>query len=130
MLIRAIAVWLLLLAAAVANGAIRETFIVPRTGAGVGHLISTVMLCLAILALTWLAIGWIHPVSRREAWMVGGVWLALTLAFEFLAGHYLFGNPWSRLFEDYNVLRGRVWLLVLVTTACAPPIAASARGLK
>jgi hypothetical protein len=46
--------------------------------------------------------------------------LGLTVGFEFLAGHYLFGNPWRRLLEDYNVVRGRVWMLVLLTTALAP----------
>jgi hypothetical protein len=42
-------------------------------------------------------------------------------AFEFLAGHCLFGNPWSRLLdEDYDVFRARVWVLALLTTAAAP----------
>ena len=44
-------------------------------------------------------------------------------AFELLAGHYLFGNSWGRLLEDYNLLRGRIWVLVLVTTAVAPVLA-------
>jgi hypothetical protein len=55
--------------------------------------------------------------------------VALTLAFEFLAGHYLFGNPWSRLLEDYDVFRGRIWILVLITTAVAPRLCARMRGI-
>jgi len=62
--------------------------------------------------------------------MIGVLWLVLTLAFEFLAGHYVFGNPWSRLWTDYDVLRGRIWILVLVTTLVAPVIAARIRGLS
>ena len=38
--------------------------------------------------------------------MVGIAWVALTVAFEFLAGHYVFGNSWEKLLADYNVLRG------------------------
>jgi hypothetical protein len=53
----------------------------------------------------------------------------LTLGFECLVGHFLFGNPWSRLLEDYNVLRGRIWVLVLVTIAVAPRLCARVRGL-
>jgi hypothetical protein len=34
--------------------------------------------------------------------------MALTLAFEFLARHFLFGNPLDRLIEDYNVFRDRI----------------------
>jgi hypothetical protein len=51
---------------------------------------------------------------------VGILWAVLTVAFEFLAGHYAFGHPWPELLADYDLLRGRVWLLVLVTTLVAP----------
>jgi hypothetical protein len=129
MLTRALIVWLGLLIVAVANGAVREFAIVPRTGEIAGHVVSTLTLCAAILLLSWLTIGWVDPPSARDAWAVGALWLALTLAFELLAGHYVFGHPWSRLLDDYNVFRGRVWILVLVTTAVAPVVMAAARGL-
>ena len=41
-------------------------------------------------------------------------------AFEFLAGHFLFGNPWSMRVADYNLAAGRVWVLVLLATLVAP----------
>jgi hypothetical protein len=44
----------------------------------------------------------------------------MTLGFEFLAGHYLFGKPWPVLVADYNLLRGRVWLFVPLVTLLAP----------
>ena len=52
--------------------------------------------------------------------MLGTVWVALTVAFEFLAGHYVFGNSWERLIVDYNVFRGRIWILVLLMNLFAP----------
>ena len=52
--------------------------------------------------------------------MVGTVWVALTVAFEFVAGHYVFGNSWERLIADYNVFRGRIWILVLLMNLFAP----------
>jgi hypothetical protein len=55
--------------------------------------------------------------------------VVLVLAFEFLAGHYLFGTPWSELLADYNVMRGRIWPLVLVTTFVAPYLAGRMRGM-
>ena len=119
-MIRSVIAWLGLLVVAVVNGGIRETWIIPATGELAGHAISTVMLCAAILAFTWSVRGWLRPASRRQALQIGGLWLALTLAFEFLAGHYLFGTAWQRLLADYNVCRGRIWVLVLITTALAP----------
>ncbi len=129
MLARALGVWLLLLLAATVNGGLRETFIIPRTGDAAGHAISTITLCAAILVLAWLTVEWMAPATARDAWRIGAMWVALTLAFEFLAGHYLFRNPWPRLLADDNVLRGRIWILVLITTAIAPWLVAQASGL-
>jgi hypothetical protein len=121
---RGLVVWCGLLVLAIVNGALREATLVPSIGDAPAHAVSSLTLSAAILALSWLTIGWIAPASSLDAWRIGGLWLALTLAFEFLAGHYLFGSSWDRLLADYNVLRGRIWIAVLVTTAVAPFIAA------
>jgi hypothetical protein len=52
--------------------------------------------------------------------MVGLGWMGLTLAFEFLAGHFLFKKRWSVLFADYNLADGRIWILVLVVLLLTP----------
>ena len=128
MLTRALAVWFGLLVIAFANGGLREMALVPSVGETAGHALSSITLSAAILLLAWFTIAWIHPASNADAWTIGALWLALTLAFEFLAGHYLFGNPWSRLLADYNVAAGRIWVLVLVTTTLAPVISARAHS--
>lgn len=119
-LLRCVAVWVFLLITAVANGAAREYLLAPRLGAQSGHVVSALVLCAAIVVVALLSIRWIGPRSRRGAMLVGATWLALTLAFEFLAGHYLFGNSWGKLLADYNLLRGRVWILVLLASLFAP----------
>jgi hypothetical protein len=129
MMMRAFGVWLLIVLVAVINGGIRQALISPRTGDTAGHAISTVMLCAAILLLCWVTIGWMRPATRREVWRIGALWVTLTLAFEFLAGHYVFGTPWRQLLADYNVFDGRIWVLVLVTTAIGPWLAARSRRL-
>jgi hypothetical protein len=117
---RALAIWLLLLILALLNGAIREILLKPRFGEQAGHIVSTAILCAAIILLAWFSIAWIGPKNGREALVVGIAWVALTVAFEFLAGHYVLGNSWERLFADYNVFRGRIWILVLVANLFAP----------
>jgi hypothetical protein len=104
------------------NGAARELWLIPLIGGPAGLAVSTLSLSAAILVLSWLTIGWIHPGSTRDAFLTGLAWLALTLAFEFLAGHYVFGKPWNDLLADYDILSGRIWVLVLVTTLLAPPL--------
>ena len=126
--LRTFIIWFALLVVAVANGGFREALLIPRFGPHTGHIVSTIMLCAGILIVTYLAVAWIHPGSPRDAIAIGLAWLALTLAFEFGFGRAR-GKAWAELLADYDVLKGRIWVLVLVTTAVAPYLAAQARGL-
>jgi hypothetical protein len=129
MFARSVLVWFGFLVVAFLNGAIREVALLPKVGEGSAHAVSSLTLSTGILILAWFTITWIRPTSVSNALRIGALWLALTLAFEFLAGHYVFGNPWNRLWADYNVLRGRMWVLVLVATFVAPLITARGRGV-
>ncbi len=53
---------------------------------------------------------------------LGLTWLVLTVAFEFLFGHFVMGHSWTTLFQDYNILAGRMWSIVLVRVTTAPVI--------
>jgi len=80
--------------------------------------------------LTTLAlIPWLHPKDEADAWRIGLLWAGLVIAFEFLAGHFVFGAPWGQLLADYDVSSGRVWILVPFTTAVAPWLATRLRRL-
>ena len=120
MFLRTIAIWFVLLIIAVLNGAVREALIIPRLGRGAGHVISTVTLSTAIMFVAWTAISWIGARGTADAFLVGSTWLGLTVAFEFVAGHYLFRKPWEELFADYNIVQGRIWIVVLLATLLAP----------
>jgi phosphotransferase system glucose/maltose/N-acetylglucosamine-specific IIC component len=127
MLFRALVVWLLFLGIAILNGGIREGWLTPRFGAATGHVLSTVMLAAFILLASWLTIGWIRAPSSSAAFQVGLMWVVLTLAFEFLGGHYLFGRAWTTLWSDYDLTRGRISLLIPVVTLLAPLLARQLR---
>jgi hypothetical protein len=127
MIIRAVVIWCGLLVIASINGIAREAVLITRLGDVAGRAVSTLALSALIVIVTWISIGWIAPQSAAQAWAVGVIWVCLTLAFEFLAGHYLFHNPWSRLLEDYNLVAGRIWILVLITTLVAPRVCADLR---
>lgn len=120
MIKRALAVWSGIMLLAITNGAARESLITPRFGPQQGHIISTLLLASAIVAVAFITIRWIGPVTAAQAWRTGIVWLAFTLAFEFLAGHYIFGTPWATIFADYNILQGRIWPLIPLATLVAP----------
>lgn len=117
---RALAVWLLLLVLAIVNGAFRDTVLTPQLGSAVAHVISTLLLSLLIVALTWVTIPWIGVRTASDGVLVGVLWTGLVLAFEFVAGHFLFGRSWEYLLEDYDVFGGRIWIIVPIVTLLAP----------
>lgn len=120
---KAVAVWFGIALLAVANGVLRELFLNKKLGERYGHVLSTLLLSAVVFVVAFLSRRWIGIGSIGEAWLLGVVWVAMTLAFEFLAGHYVFGNPWEKILADYNVAKGRVWLLVPICTLFAPPMA-------
>ena len=126
---RAFAIWLLLLVLAVLNGGVREFLINPWIGQQAGHIASTIILCTVIFWVAYLAISWIGPRTGNDALLIGLFWFTSTMAFEFLAGHYLFGHPWQTLLADYNVFEGRIWFLVLLANLLSPVLAFKFRGL-
>ena len=129
MIVRAVVAWFVVLVCAFVNGAVRIAFIIPSVGESAGHLISCLTLSALVLLATFLLIRWIHPEGMARAIAIGVLWLILTLIFEFLAGHYLFGNSWEKLLSEYDLLRGRIWILVLIVTTLAPLIMARVRGV-
>jgi hypothetical protein len=112
--------WFGLLIVAIINGAIRESLYKPAVGDLAAHQISTATgIILFGLVIWWMSRRWPIP-NARDAWSIGLVWVGMTVCFEFLFGHYVMGHPWDKLFHDYNVLEGRVWVIVLVWTLIAP----------
>lgn len=107
---------------AIANGVLRQAWYGKYLGELQAHQLSTLIgallfaLYIGVVMRSW------KPVSARQAIMVGLLWLVLTVAFEFLFGHYVAGHSWVRLLQDYNLLAGRVWGLLLVWVAMAPYI--------
>ena len=112
--------WFPMLVLAVANGALRQaTFakVLPELRA---HQLSTLIGALVIGAFIWFVIRVWPPASNREALIVGVMWLALTVAFEFFMGLVLAKRPLAQVLADYNVLAGRVWPFFLIWLALAP----------
>ena len=121
----AVACWLLQLACAVGLGAGRQLVLAPLIGDMAARAVGTLALCLAIIFLARRFVGRHRP-SPAARLGVGVMWCALTLAFEFLAGHYLFGASWETLFADWNMAQGHLWPLVPAATLLAPLPAAPA----
>ena len=120
MILRYLAAWFLLSVVAVVNGVLRESTYGRHMSELAAHQVSTLTGILAtgvvvgLLSRTW-------PLeSAVQAWIVGGAWLLMTVAFEFGFGRYVAGYSWTRLFADYTLFDGRLWLLFLAWITVLP----------
>lgn len=130
MILRSVLAWCVLMVVAILNGTVRVALLNPRLGERTGHIISTLMLTGLIFVLALVLVPWVGPTSSGEALAVGGLWLLLTLTFEFGFGHCVAHKPWGELLADYNIAAGRIWVLVLLATFLAPLVAARLRRME
>jgi hypothetical protein len=120
MILRYTLAWIPMVLIAIINGALRELTYGKALPDLRAHQISCGIGVLLFGVYTWcLSLKW--PLeSMAQAISVGLIWLCLTVAFEFLFGHYVGHHPWSRLLADYNLLAGRLWSLVVLSVATLP----------
>jgi hypothetical protein len=120
--------WFPMIPIAFFNALLREKVYGPHLSEMAAHQLSTVTAVLFFGLYTWgVTARW--PLSDSvEALAVGGMWLVLTVAFEFGFGRYVAGHSWKKLLSDYNLLRGRVWSLLLVAIFLLPWICFTLRN--
>jgi len=112
--------WIPMVFIAIVNGVLREAWYGKQLGELRAHQLSTLIGALLFGVYIGAVMRYWKPASAEQALAIGLLWLGLTVAFEFLFGHYVAGHPWPRLRHDYNLLAGRVWSLLLVWVAVAP----------
>ena len=111
-----VGVWFVFLVIAFGVGAVREGLLRPRIGEPRAHVIGTLIAVPLMMLVTYAFIRQIHEsCSISDLILIGVIWLIITVAFEFGFFHYVMGKPWETLMADHNLLRGRIWVLVLAT---------------
>jgi hypothetical protein len=125
--VKAIAIWLAILALAVANGVLREAVFIPWLGKSPGLVLSGILLSAVILAVTFVSLPWVGAQRLSELIGIGLGWFVLTLAFELSFGRFQ-GKSWPSILEAYSFKDGNIWPVVLLVTALAPYLAARLRG--
>jgi hypothetical protein len=117
---KALLAWLALLVVMFGNGTARVLVLEPGLGSEAARQVASLTAVLLVVAAGRAFVAWAGGASLRALGAVGLLWTALTLAFEFLFGHFVAGASWTDLLADYDVRRGRLWPLVLLATALTP----------
>ena len=105
---------------AIANGALRQLWYGQYLGELPAHQLSSLIGFGLFGIYIWIIMRLFRPASALQAVLIGVIWLGLTVAFEFLFGHYAAGHSWNRLLQDYNLPAGRLWLPILLWLTVAP----------
>lgn len=104
----------------VVNGATRELVYKDQVGDATANRISVVML-LALLAIYFGALQRRWPLAtERDALSIGGIWVVMTVLFEFGFGHYVDGDSWEELLQNYDLTEGNLWLVILLWIGVGP----------
>jgi len=126
-LIRSFFVWLLFIPVAISSGALRVLMLTPALGNTLGRAVSSLTLSFLFLGLTLFLVDRLGVNTRAGYLVVGAFWLVLTLLFEASFAILVMGHPMDELLQDYDIFRGRLWLIVLVATFFAPLLAGKMR---
>ncbi len=122
MALRAFLVWCLILVLEFAHGVARTVWLVPLVGDLPARQIGVGVGSALILLVAWLTARWIGARTRRERLAIGFGWAVLMLGAEAAIGRWLFGYPWSRILEDFDLSRGGLLGLGIVVLAAAPSL--------
>jgi hypothetical protein len=127
---RAVAVWVLLMAAEVIHGVARTLWLAPAVGDLRARQIAVFSGSVLILLIASLAIRWLQVQKARALMAIGVLWVALTLAFELAVGRLVAGYSWDRLASDYDLREGGLLSIGLAVMAIAPWLAARFEAWK
>ena len=127
--IKGVGIWLVMVLAAIVNGLFREKVLTPLTGAEFALPLSGILLSLLIFIIAFLLISFIHETTGRAYLMIGLLWVALTVSFEYLFGHFVMERSWQEINQVFNVKAGNLFIAAVLTSAIAPWLVAKIRGL-
>lgn len=120
MIVKYFLAWFPMVGIAILNGMLRQSGYGPNFSELTAHQISTGTGIILMSIYIRIVTGFFPIKSSGQAAGIGGLWLILTVLFEFGYGHFLIGHPWSKLFNDYNIFEGRVWIFFLIWLTISP----------
>lgn len=112
--------WPGLLLLAILNGAVREFAYKKTLGELPAQQVSTLTLMILVTVAAWAFNRRWKIETARQALAIGFVWLLLTIAFEFLFGHFVTGHSWTMLLQNYNIVEGKLWVVFLIWITIVP----------
>jgi len=104
--------WIPMIVIAFANATFRQLVFIKYTNELRAHQLSTLTLVVLCSIYVWLIFSNLHVQTSADALLAGGLWVILTVLFEFTLG-FLTGRSLPYMLHDYDLSTGRIWPLFL-----------------
>jgi MFS-type transporter involved in bile tolerance (Atg22 family) len=119
-ILAATGIWCLFVCAVFACQLYCKGSVEARLGERRAHVLFVLVSSVAVFVLGAIFLSDYPETDNAALLWLGGLWLGLSLAFELLLCRVVLGLLWSRIFRDYNLFRGRLYPLLLVTVFFTP----------
>ena len=120
--LKSLGIWFLLAISAIVVATFRIAVLLPQVGEQTAHQLGTILYLIVQFLIIYLFIRKMKIRDVKTLLLIGIFWAVITIIFEFVFGHYVIGHSWQKLFADYNLFNGRLWVLVLINNIVAPLI--------
>lgn len=130
MIFRAAAIWFSIACLAVGNGIIRESIIAPSFGVAYALPFSGLTLSIIVFVVAYFSLSFIGAKAQPACIFIGIQWVVMTLAFEFIFGHFVAEKSWAELVQVFNVANGNLFILVLLVSLLSPSIVAKVKEVS
>ncbi len=117
-------IWIIIALLAILNGIFRESVLVSTLGPSMAISVSGLMLSLIVFIVTYLSFPLFGKHPSHTYFLIGLQWVVMTLVFELLFGHYVVGKPWSDILQVFNIMKGDLFIIVLVMSLLSPLLVA------
>jgi len=123
---RSCEVWLFVAVAGAMNGMFRSLFLAPRIGEYASHVLSVLILIIVVLLSSSVLVNkLLKEYVNADLFLIGSLWVVLSVTSDFTFEHYVLEVPWRAIASDYNLISGKIWILVLTTEFIGPWFMAS-----
>jgi hypothetical protein len=121
-------IWFVIALLAIANGVFRENILVSSLGQSIALPVSGITLSIIVFIVTYISFPIFGKNSSLTYFLIGLQWVLMTLLFEFMFGHYMIGKSWSDILQVFNIMKGNLFIIVLIVSLFSPLLVAKIKN--
>ncbi len=120
LVLKASMIWIIIALLAILNGIFRENVLISNLGQSMAISVSGITLCLIVFIVTYVSFPLFGRHHALTYFFIGLQWVLMTLLFELFFGHYIMGKSWSDILQVFNIMKGNLFIIVLIVSLFSP----------